>query len=688
MVTVATSSPGRQPAGDGAGRHRRERRSLPHVPALDGVRGIAVVMVLLFHAGFGWFTGGFLGVSVFFVLSGYLITNLLAVEATNTGGISLVAFWGRRFRRLAPAALTVLTVLLVVGAFWGITSRSVSEIRASALHVANWWFLHEGRSYADITATPSPVDHFWSLAIEEQFYLLYPFLIWACIRFGRPDRSDRRVGTALTVLAVTSLALQFSFDDLDRIYRGTDTRAFELLAGAGLALALPLTTRRRRANHAATLTGVLGGVALVVASTVATVSDRWLYRGGLPVLALCSCAVIWASVHPGRFANVLSWGPLVWLGTISYGVYLIHWPVFIWLDARRTGLGLWPLFGLRMTVTLALAVLSYQVIEQPIRRGRLLTGRPGAVGYVGALATVLIISLLVPTVVDDREAIADLLSDPARAGVGLVGQAPKESTAPTSSLPGATTTTTAPLPPVVALAGDSVPTVLAAEVADLQPELGVRILNLGIRACDGARGAPHLRYGPGREIDESPECTDWETRWPELFAATDPVAVVFMLGGAAVLDRKIGGRWTNACRPDFQAWYTAELLHRIDVVATMTDAKLILATSPPAEYGTLGLPAGHRQRTDCLNRMYEQVLKERPSVARLDLEGWLCPRGPNSCAKLRSDGVHYRGDGAVTLARWLFPEVLRIVAAEPVGTGPTTTLRPGSAPGGSSVRPR
>jgi len=162
-----------------------------------------------------------------------------------------------------------------------------------------------------------------------------------------------------------------------------------------------------------------------------------------------------------------------------------------------------------------------------------------------------------------------------------------------------------------------------------------------------------------------------------------------MLGGAAVLDRKLNGRWTNACRPDFQAWYTAELLHRIDAVGEMTTAKLILATSPPAEYGTLGLPATHRQRTDCLNRMYESVLQQRPEVARLDLAGWLCPKGRDSCAKLRSDGVHFRGEGAVTLAKWLFPEILRLADAGHPGTT-TTRLTPSSptSRGSSSVRPR
>ena len=687
MVTAATSPTARRRGRPATAEQPRRGRGIAHVPALDGVRGVAVLMVLLFHAGFGWFTGGFLGVSVFFVLSGYLITNLLAVEATSTGGISLGAFWGRRFRRLAPAALTVLLVLLIVGAFWGITERSVSEIRASALNVANWWFLHEGHSYADITATPSPVDHFWSLAIEEQFYLVYPLLIWGCVRFGRRERSDRRVAVTIGVLALASLVLQFSISNFDRIYRGTDTRAFELLAGAGLALVLPLATRRRRANHTATALGVLGGIALITASVMATVSDTWLYRGGLPVLALCSCAVIWAAMHHGPFARVLSWKPLAWLGTISYGVYLIHWPVFVWLDPRRTGLGLWPLFALRMAVTLALSVLSYRFLEQPIRRGRVLTGRPGLIAYGSALAAVLLLSALIPKVVDDRQAIADLLGDPARAGVGLVGEPSTSAATPTTLQPGATTTTTAPLPPVVALAGDSVPTVLAAEVAGMQTELGVRILNLGIKACDGARGAPQLRYGPGREIVESPECTDWESRWPELFATTHPVAVVFMLGGAAVLDRKINGTWTNACRPDFQAWYTAELLHRIDAVGAMTTAKLILTTSPPAEYGTLGLPPRHQDRTDCLNRMYESVLRERPSVARLDLEHWLCPDGRSSCAKLRSDGVHYRGEGAVTLARWLFPEVLKLAAAPPAGSA-TTTLNPEISRGSPSARPR
>lgn len=671
MVTAETTpSPRRPPVAAGDG-HLTSRRALQHVAALDGIRGVAVLLVLFFHAGFSWFTGGFIGVSVFFVLSGYLITNLLAAEHQSTGTVSLRAFWGRRFRRLAPAAMAVLLALLVIGAFWGITERSLGDIRAAALNVANWWFIHSGHGYADITAAPSPVDHFWSLAIEEQFYVVYPAVIWACVRHGRSDRSDRRVVVAIASMAAVSLALQFTISDIDRIYRGTDTRAFELLAGAGLALLAPINVRRRGTAKWGGAVGVAGLTALIAASALSVVSSPWLYRGGFPFLALCSCAVIWTAVHGGWFSRALATRPLVALGAISYGVYLIHWPVFIWLDQRRTGLGLWPLFALRMAITLALAVLSYRFLEQPIRRGRALKGRGGPIAYATAMTAVLVLTLVVPTVVDDRQVIADTPDNPGQ----VVGASAPSSTAgaanPLSS------TTTVPLPPVIALVGDSIPTVLAAEVAPHLGDFDLRLLDLGIKACDGARGAPHLRYGPGREIDESPECTEWENRWPAYFEQSKPSAVVFMLGGAAVLDRQLNGRWTNACQQDFHKWYASELLYRLDFVARSTNATVILATSPPAEYGTLGLPPEHQKRTDCINKIFDEVLAQRPEVVRLDLQGWLCPDGPRKCQPLRSDGVHYRGDDALTLARWLFPEILRLTAEHPrQATTSSTTSRP------------
>ena len=627
------------------------------MPALDGIRALAVVAVLLFHGQMPWAVGGFLGVSVFFTLSGYLITSVVLAEHSSTGRVDPMRFWGRRFRRLAPASLTLLAVLLVVGAIWGISHRLVDDIRAAALYVANWWSIHTGSSYADIFANPSPTEHFWSLAIEEQFYVVFPVVAWWCLRGRNRVVARRRFALVLAVGAIAGVVVGLVITDPNRIYLGTDTRMPELLVGALLAFVWPLAPggrRQRRLHPAGTLVGVAAAIVLAGACWRTTIGDSWLDHGGLPAISLASAALIAAATRRGPIASVLSLWPLRRLGQISYGVNLFHWPIFVWLDQRRTGWSSgWLLLG-RTALTIVLAALSYRLIEEPIRRRRRLDARQAKLVFAGVLTVVLVGSFAVPTVADDHDSLVGAADGGSGHHLGLVGSSPTRP-AVTSAL--ATTTTVPPLP-VIALAGDSVPTLLAQQIGDLAPRLGAQVLNLGIEACDGALGAPTFRYGPGRVATEDPTCEQWQTTWPPLLEQYRPRALVFVLGASAVLDRKLNGTWTHACRADFDTWYHQSLLDRIDWTAAHTDATVMLTISPWAEYGTLGLPSDHQDRTDCLDRIYEKVLAERPAVVRVDLRDWLCPKGRRSCQPIRSDGIHYRGEGATTMATWLIPQVL------------------------------
>ena len=366
VLTSEEPSVGAAPAG-----HTR-----PAWPGLDGLRGLAVLAVLFFHGGFGWAAGGFLGVSTFFTLSGFLITSLLVGEHRRTGSISRRGFFGRRLRRLVPAALLGALVVLAFG-FTVATpdqQRALFGDMATALtYTINWHFIASGQSYAQLFAAPSPLQHFWSLAVEGQFYLVFGLVAAWALHARHPNR---RLAILVGLAMAASLALtRFAGFSHDRIFYGTDTRAFEILAGSALAL---LLTRRSDPGagpsfgRALSLVGAVALGACVVLWATTSLSSSWIYAGGLAAYAGLSTLVILAVVlvPAGLFGRLLSVAPLRAIGLVSYGLYVFHWPVFLWLTPARTHLALWPDFGIRMLVTTALALASYFLVEVPVRRRR------------------------------------------------------------------------------------------------------------------------------------------------------------------------------------------------------------------------------------------------------------------------------------------------------------------------------
>jgi peptidoglycan/LPS O-acetylase OafA/YrhL len=307
---------------------------LAHEPALDGLRGLAVAAVVAFHL--GHLDGGFLGVDLFFVLSGFLITSLLVTETQRRGTIDVRRFWLRRARRLLPALLVMLVgvaVLLVVFTPVGDRARFRGDALATLGYVANWERMAGDQTYWDIFTQPSPLDHTWSLAIEEQFYLVWPLVALAILR--RRPRSEATprarwlgaiaVGGALASLVL--LGLSYSPVDTNRAYFGTDTRIGATLGGA--ALATIVAGRARRQGRPSAAIDVVGAIALVLIGwSLVTVDGQggWYYRGGLALLVLAALVVIRATTGgpPGRVARALSWRPLCLLGIVSYGVYLWH----------------------------------------------------------------------------------------------------------------------------------------------------------------------------------------------------------------------------------------------------------------------------------------------------------------------------------------------------------------------------
>lgn len=390
---------------------------------LDGLRGIAVILVLVFHSGLDWLPGGFLGVSLFFTLSGYLIVNLLLMEGERIGRVDLRAFWSRRLRRLAPASLVVVAAVVGV-ATWLSTTVEADRIRGDAIsavaYVANWRFIVEGQTYDQLFAAPSPLQHLWSLSIEEQMYVLVPLVVAATFAWG----GGRRVLMAVFAAGVSASVLTSMASDRDDVvYYGTHTRAAELLMGALLACLIggPRARGVWRSRHWA-VPGSMAVLAVIVVARFTDVRSGWLYGGGLALFAVVSTVAILGSIVPGVTARVLGWAPLVAVGKVSYGLYLIHWPIIVWLNEERMGFGGVPLFAVQMLSTGLIAGGSYRLLEMPIRERRMLR-RPslaGAAFVVSIMVTLGLAVIFLPTV--------DTTPD---ASVEVLTTVPRSTTAPT-----------------------------------------------------------------------------------------------------------------------------------------------------------------------------------------------------------------------------------------------------------------
>ena len=357
---------------------------MTYIRALDGTRGVAVALVCAYHFGVPWLEGGFLGVDLFFVLSGFLITTLLLDEHQAAGRIDLVQFWFRRARRLLPA---LFVLIAAVGIWTAVAATPVEkgplrwDLLASLGYVANWRFLLAGQSYFSDFVTASPVRHLWSLSIEEQFYVVWPLLVTATFAAVhiRIRLTWRTAAVLLAVGAIASAALMAAlYDEANpsNAYYNTFARAHELLIGALAAVVLSRVRpiRAAFASHASWI-AVAGLAGVLAASILASDTTPFYYHGGSVVFAVASVLLILALVvgNPGRGPahRALRLGPIVWLGAISYGVYLWHWPMTVWLTPDRVGVDGPMLLALRTGTTLLIATASYYLVERPIRRGAL-----------------------------------------------------------------------------------------------------------------------------------------------------------------------------------------------------------------------------------------------------------------------------------------------------------------------------
>ncbi len=358
------------------------KRGIQYIPAIDGLRALAVIAVMFYHLGFSWIPGGFLGVDLFFVISGYVITRLLLDSIEQSGGLDLRGFYIARARRLLPALLfTVVTTTIAIGIWAPDTiKRFITDMPFALTGTMNWWLVAKEQDYFESIGRPPLLQHTWSLAVEAQFYLVWPLILYFILkRLGK----NRIPFAALLIAAasgITLLIVSLSLDassssDVSHIYFGTDTHSIGLFLGAALAVSwIPqnFTTQvSKKAQDFIDGVGVFGFIGILATFLLIDESKPTLYKIAFPLAAIFGAAIIMSVVHPAsRFAPILENPVLIWIGQRSYAIYLWHWIIF---QVTRPTVDLagqtWALYSLRILIVFALADISLRYVEMPIRRG-------------------------------------------------------------------------------------------------------------------------------------------------------------------------------------------------------------------------------------------------------------------------------------------------------------------------------
>ena len=641
------------------------------VPALNGIRGVAVALVVVGHGGIPGVDGGFIGVDLFFVLSGFLITSLLLDELGRTGRIDLRGFWIRRARRLLPALL--LMGLAVVAVRTLFSPDSVETLRTDAvaafLWTANWAFIAHKADYFSQGAAPSPLQHTWSLGVEEQYYLVWPALLvliaLALAGLARWRGATATLGRVRIVVAVvaglgvlasaTEAVLMASDARLNRVYFGTDTRAQALLVGAAAAALLvrdwPAVLagwsliRSRWVKWVARILPVLGVVVLAEVVHRATGSATEFRHGLLIVVAVVAAAVIVPTAldQDGPVARVLEVRPLVWLGVISYGVYLWHWPIFLVLNGERTGWAGYPLFAARCAATLGAAALSWWLIEQPVRRWQPV--HVPVLRLAGATAATAVAVTMVVVPQATRTGAGPVPDVSAAALVETVRPAPPAHAGPR--------------PHTVAVFGDSIAWTI---MRYLPPTPGISFLDRTTIGCGVVRGGPY-RYS-GRSLEQKPECDTWPERWSERIAHDRPDVVLLTIGRWETVDRMWRGDWTHIGDSDFDEYLEAELRRALEILGS-SGARIVVTTEPFNRHGERSdgtlYPEDQPSRVRRWNTMLRTVVADLPNVDVLDLNAKLAPNGTYTAkingVLVRSDGVHPTPNAVKWMTPWLVDAV-------------------------------
>jgi peptidoglycan/LPS O-acetylase OafA/YrhL len=625
---------------------------------LDGVRALAVTAVILYHAVPGWAVGGYFGVDVFFVLSGFLITSLLLGEWRRSGTVALGAFWGRRARRLLPALFLMLTAVGVTAALLPQVLGSPNlfgDTAATLGYVANWHFIAQHSDYFAQVSNPSPLQHTWTLSIEEQFYLVWPLLLLVTFRVlrRRPNGPSPLIavaaiaaaGAAASAVLMAVLAPTNATASVSRVYYGSDTRAQGLLVGCAVA-ALCLwwgPVRTAAGRRAVWLLGVAGAVGTIVMWRMVAESSAFTFHGGFAVLALCAAGVIaCVTLLPGHpVARALALRPMAYLGRISYGMYLWYWPVLLVMTAGRTHLHGTPLLAGRLLVIVAVAAASYHLVEAPIQRGAL-SGWRWRAALPTAVLTVALLPLIAP------------LSGAAASSAAVVVR---------------TSATTTAHPVRILLLGDSMAGSLGVGLSQIAPRYGAEVVNHGTPGCSLAagEGVRVLTYSdpPGSPCSAN-DPDKLLAVYRSLVAQYDPDVVLYF-ARTDTLTNYVDGRWQYFGMPAFDNWAESRYDQAISVLSSQ-GAHVVFLTSPLYDSGDQlngsPWPENDPNRVTVDNRLLTQAVEQHPGVAAVvDLGSMLSPGGrfesfvddvPVRCG----DGVHLTVPGGEWVGTKILPQVV------------------------------
>ena len=682
------------------------RRSTPaYRPFLDGLRAVAVLGVLVYHLNREWLPGGFLGVDIFFVLSGYLITMLLLNEHRETGRISLPTFWARRIRRLLPALLVLLVVMVIlidVGGDPLALGQARGDLLATLFYAANWHFITSGQTYFSQFLAVSPDRHTWSLAIEEQFYLVWPILVAVILARFR----TRALGiVAVTVGVASALWMVAIFNPADpsRAYYGTDSRIFQILIGAVLAISLAGPLKARVAIWGRRLAPV-ALLAIAAAYLLLADDNSIYYHGGAVVIALAAATLIAGLEAGSPIDRLLSLRPLVLVGLASYGMYLWHFPIIIftnqWVGPTSTPAIALLAVGLTFSVT----AISYIVVESPIRRRGLLLGyklTPARLARVVPIASGAVAVIIVAVTANGVVATNwnDANADPTGIAIYTPAPAPSESGASPTRLPtfaqtpgpsAAASPTDFPIGGpgwTIGVVGDSV---MVSAIPGLQAEAakrGWRLIAAAKRSCP--IGYETLYDQGGAPSPNDGQCGIVQTLHDQLIAAKPNVVIWHDLQSALARKSPSGALLnpgTTAWKMNlFEEWTL--VLDRFLAVG----AKVVIVLPPLRSQqapGCQGVVNQARcqviQRQDTVIRQATQewlagILGQK-GVYEIQVDSLLCPHGNPCPSKVAGidvrlpgyDQTHFTQAGSTWFAPRLFDKVVAALEGPAPTPAPTT----------------
>jgi peptidoglycan/LPS O-acetylase OafA/YrhL len=615
------------------------------------LRAVCLTAVLLFHAPFSWMSGGFLGVSTFFTLSGYLIGTLLIRESRSTGRVDFGAFWDRRLRRLGPALWIGVLGVVATAPWWlpaDARQRLFPDAVATLSYVSNWRFMAPEYAYAQLFSDPSPLQHSWSLSIEAQYYLAFPIVVG--LGFRRNATPWRLGGVLLAVFALSvvfAVADPRDSDAVNRVYYGTLSRAAEPLAGALLALLLaraePQAGGGRARDRALTIAAFVAGAAMLASWSLSEVESPWLYRGGFALHAILSAIVIGAVLRSGNpFERLLSIEPLPWIGRLSYGAYVYHWPIFLILSSERTGLAAVPLFLIRVTATIACAWASHRLVEQPVRVRR----------FMGSRRAILAASLVIPLAV----------------GAATVVRGPSQRFTAPENVSVAEASRILGRAPRISGFGDSTALVLRGTLFPWLERAGMEVQTGGVLfGCALVNRGE--RYFWSRWMGIPKQCRDLPGKWRERITEF-PVDVATMLVGPwDVLTLRLSQDGPEIAFGDaeFDRLF-ADTIDETIALFREHGVGTIWLTAPPITYrgkfwrDPVRLRAANDPaRMRRLNALVKKAAERWPDDLRvIDFAGYLRSRDIDLDREdVRPDGVHFKNQMmAEFVDDWLGPEVI------------------------------